>query len=208
MTISTQYADTLSESQGALITATDAWARGGQELLEQTQAQTNRVPSFDPALVIDPFFDAAQRMLEANRFAERLLEVNREYVKTLAGTAAQIQDAVRTHADSITDAVRDQVGAVAQTSRETVDQVKQTLQEKAEATEREAREEAKAAEKAARQEERAARKAARDKAAEKYSELTKPELQDELARREIAKTGTVDELRDRLIDHDLESATA
>ena len=208
MTISTQYADTLNKTQGAVTTATDAWARSGQELLGQTQAQAERVPSFDPTVLIDPFFDAAQRMLEANRFAERLLEVNREYVKTLVGTAAQIQDAVRKHADSVTDALRDQVGAVANTARETVDQVKQTLQEQVEATEREAREEAKAVEKAARQEERAARKATRDKAAEKYSELTKPELQDELARREIPKSGTVDELRDRLIEHDLESAAA
>ena len=172
------------------------------------QAQIDRLPSFDATVVIDPFFDAAQRMLEANRFAERLLEVNREYVKTLAGTAAQIQDAVRKHADSITDAVRDQVEAVAHSARETVDQVKQTVQEQVEATEREAREEANAVEKAARQQERAARKAAHDKAADKYAELTKPELQDELARREIAKTGTVDELRERLIENDLQSAAA
>ena len=55
---------------------------------------------------------------------------------------------------------------------------------------------------------REAKKAARDKAAEKYAELTKPELQDELARREITKTGTVDELRERLTENDLESAAA
>jgi len=206
MTISTQYAETASKTQGALTTATDAWEQSGQELLGHTP--TKRVPSFDPTVVIDPLFDAGQRILEANRFAERLLEANRAYVKTLAGTAVQLQDAVRQHADSITDALRNQVGAVANTAREAVDQVTQTVQEQAEAAEREVREQAKAAEKAARQQAREAKKAARDKAAEKYAELTKPELQDELARREITKTGTVDELRERLIENDLESAAA
>lgn len=192
MTISTQYADTVSKTQEAFTTATDVWRQGGQELLGQTP--TDRVPSFDPTAVIDPLFDAAARMLEVNRFAERLLEANREYVKAFAGTAAQLQDAARKHADSLTDALRDQVGAVADTARETVDQVTQTVREQADAAEREVRKEA-----------REAKKAARDTAAEKYADLTKPELQDELARREIAKTGTVDELRERLIENDLQS---
>ena len=206
MTISTQYADTVSKTQEAFTTATDVWRQGGQELLGQTP--TDRVPSFDPTVVIDPFFDAAARMFEVNRFAERLLEANREYVKAFAGTAAQLQDAARKHADSLTDALRDQVSAVANTAREMVDQVTQTVREQADAAEREVREEAKEAERTARQEAREAKKAARDKAAEKYADLTKPELQDELARREIAKTGTVDELRERLIENDLQAAAS
>jgi hypothetical protein len=55
---------------------------------------------------------------------------------------------------------------------------------------------------AARQQADSAKQEAHQRAVEKYQELTKPELQDELARRDLPKTGTVDELRERLIADD------
>ena len=69
-----------------------------------------------------------------------------------------------------------------------------------------AEEQANEIQRAQRAEARRARKAARDAAAERYQEMTKVELCDQLAARDLPKTGNVDELRDRLIDADLQDA--
>ncbi len=47
-----------------------------------------------------------------------------------------------------------------------------------------------------------AQQAVREQAVKKYDELTKPELQEELASRDLPKTGNVDELRERLVADD------
>jgi hypothetical protein len=46
--------------------------------------------------------------------------------------------------------------------------------------------------------------AARDAAADRYREMTKVELADELGRRDLVKSGNVDELRERLIADDMQ----
>ena len=46
-------------------------------------------------------------------------------------------------------------------------------------------------------------KAVRHTAEERYRDMTKAELSDELAKRELPRTGTVDELRARLVGDDL-----
>ena len=56
----------------------------------------------------------------------------------------------------------------------------------------------------ARQAERAAAKEAHAKAREPYEELTKAELSDQLAERGLPKSGTVDELIERLVSADSE----
>lgn len=64
------------------------------------------------------------------------------------------------------------------------------------------REQAESAVRAVREQAESAQEIVREQAAEKYAELTKAELQDELARRDLPKTGNVDELRERLIADD------
>jgi hypothetical protein len=59
---------------------------------------------------------------------------------------------------------------------------------------------------AQRAEARRVKKAARDAAAERYKEMTKAEVSDQLATRDLPKTGNVEELRERLIDADLRGA--
>lgn len=46
------------------------------------------------------------------------------------------------------------------------------------------------------------KEAVREQAAKKYDDMTKVELQEQLAARDLPKTGNVDELRDRLIEDD------
>ena len=57
-------------------------------------------------------------------------------------------------------------------------------------------------EKAARAAERAAAKQAKEQAREPYEGLTKAELSDQLAERDLPKSGTVEELIERLVDAD------
>jgi hypothetical protein len=73
------------------------------------------------------------------------------------------------------------------------------VREQAETVTNVAREQAQAV----REQVEAAREAVREQVAEQYSDLTKAELQDELASRDLPKTGNVDELRARLIADDL-----
>jgi hypothetical protein len=65
------------------------------------------------------------------------------------------------------------------------------------------REQGESVKQAAREQAEAAERAEREQVISKYEDLTKAELQDELAGRELPKTGTVDELRERLIADDL-----
>jgi len=55
---------------------------------------------------------------------------------------------------------------------------------------------------AAREQAAAQQRAEHEQAAERYQDMTKAELQEELASRDLPKTGNVDELRQRLIADD------
>jgi hypothetical protein len=76
--------------------------------------------------------------------------------------------------------VRSQAESLGTAVREQTESASQTVREYAEATQ----------------------DAAQEQAAKKYADLTKAELQDDLAKRDLPKTGTVDELRERLIEDD------
>src|SRR6185312_3933027 len=80
------------------------------------------------------------------------------------------------------------------------------VRDKAESAERTAREQAEQAEKErareARFAERQQARQAHDKARERYEGLTKAELSDQLAKRQLPKSGNVDELIERLVEAD------
>ncbi len=125
---------------------------------------------------------------QASRLSKRLTAVNIEYVQDLAG-------AVQKHLTGLASVLKDEI---ATTAKVTVDQV-----EKFEEAAADQADEVQRAERAA---VRRARKAARDAAAERYQEMTKVELSDELGARDLPKTGNVEELRERLIEADLQAA--
>jgi hypothetical protein len=66
-----------------------------------------------------------------------------------------------------------------------------------------AREQSETAKDEARKQAQAAKRAERQRVVAKYKDMNKTELQDELSARNLAKTGTVDELRERLVAEDL-----
>ena len=65
------------------------------------------------------------------------------------------------------------------------------------------RSQAETAQRAVREQAESAHRNERKQVISKYEDLTKPELQDELAGRDLPKTGNVDELRARLVADDL-----
>jgi flagellar biosynthesis/type III secretory pathway protein FliH len=121
------------------------------------------------------------------RLTKRVLEVNLEYVRDLAG-------AVRKHVTGLAGVLKDEVVTSAKLANDQAEKLEEAAIEQADEIER--------AERAAA---RRAKKAAHDAAAERYQDMTKAELADELAKRQMPKTGNVDELRERLVDDDLKT---
>jgi hypothetical protein len=166
MSLQEQYTDTLRQSQEAWSGAIETWTNGVQKALGAAP-----LPPFgslfgstpftltDPTATVDQLFD----------FAEKVLEVQREFVKNLTSATVSVGQAVRHQAESAGQAVRNQAESTGQLIREHNNSVA---------------------------------KAATEKIADKYGDLSKTELQEELARRDLPKTGTVEELRTRLIEDD------
>jgi hypothetical protein len=140
-----RYADVMRSNQEALLGAVESWTKNLQNTFTGAMAPA---VSADPNQVIDQVFD----------FAEKMLEVQREFAKNLASASAAATGAVRQQAESAGEAVRQQPGAAGGRQR--------------------------------------------GQAGSSYEEMTKPELQEELGRRGLTKSGNVAELRRRLRDDD------
>ena len=106
-------------------------------------------------------------------FWAKALEAQRDVSKQLVSLAVAAADKARTQAESVSSAVREQAETAARAAREQVESAQAIVREQA-----------------------------AEQATERYADLTKAELQDDLARRDLPKTGNVDELRERLIADD------
>ncbi len=80
--------------------------------------------------------------------------------------------------------------------------VAEQVREQAESFSNAAREQAESVGNAVHEQAESVEEAVREQAAHRYEELTKVELQEELAARGLPKTGNVDELRERLVADD------
>lgn len=106
-------------------------------------------------------------------FVQRTVDISREFTVKWAESAGMLSGVVREQAESVSGLVREQA-----------EQAEKDL----------ARE--------ARKAEREQAKHAHDKARERYEGLTKAELSDQLDKRDLPKTGNVDELIERLVEAD------
>jgi len=113
-------------------------------------------------------------------FLGKTLEVQRDFAKKLAGVTASVGETARAQATSVGEAVREQATSAGELVREQAISVGELAREHTDSVQR----------------------AAQEQAAKKYEQLTKVELADELDRRDLPKTGNVDELRARLIEDD------
>ena len=178
MTIMTsQNGYAASQARNAVDKTTDLWTQGTRGVT----GLVPRLPQVDLIPAVERYFDLVQRMVDVNRF------LTVKWVQA-AGTLTGV---VRDQAESAADAVREMPASVGHAVHEQAAKAEQTVREQAEKAEQERAREARKAE---RQQARQAR--------ERYEGQTKAELSDQLAARDLPKTGNVDELIERLVEAD------
>src|SRR6266516_966326 len=179
-----QYSAAASHARNAVEKTADVWTEGARTVTGRLFG----LPQVDLVPAVESYFDLVQRTVDINR---RLAVRWAEAAGTLSG-------AVREKAESAGDVVREKAEAAGDIARE-----------QAENAERAAREQAAKAEQAEKELARQARQAEREQARQahararaRYEGLTKAELSDLLAQRDLPKTGNIDELIERLVEAD------
>jgi hypothetical protein len=179
-----QYSAAASHARNAVDKTADVWTEGARTVTGRLFG----LPQVDLVPAVERYFDLVQRTVEINR---RLAVRWAEAAGTLSGV-------VREKAESAGDVVREKAEAAGDIARE-----------QAEKAERAAREQAAKAEQAEKELARLARQAEREharqahaRARQRYESLTKAELSDLLAKRDLPKTGNIDELIERLVEAD------
>jgi hypothetical protein len=162
----------------------DLWTRGARAATDLVPA----APRVDLVRAVERYFELVQRTVDINRhLAVRCAEA----VGTLSGV-------VREKAESAGDLVRENAEAADNVLREQAEKAQQVALEQAGRAEQAEKALARQARQADREQARRAHKRAR----ERYEGRTKAELSDQLAKRELPKTGSVDELIERLVEAD------
>src|SRR5690349_8122303 len=212
-----QYSAAASQARNAVDKTADVWTEGAR-------AVTGRLfglPQVDLVPAVERYFDLVQRAVEINR---RLAVRWAEAAGTLSGVvrekAESAGEVVQERAEAAGDIAREQAGnaeraargqaaKAGQAKKELARQARQAEREQAEKAERAAREQAEKAEQAEQELARQARQAEREharlahaRARARYEGLTNAELSDLLAKRDLPKTGNIDELIERLVEAD------
>ena len=182
--VTRHYSDAASQARNAADKTADLWTQGAQGLT----GLIPRLPQIDLIPAVERYFDLVQWMVDINRSVTvRCLQA----AGTLTGVA-------RHQAESVADVVREVPASVGRAVHEQAAEAEQAVRERAEKAEQAEQERARQARKAEREQARQAH----DKARERYEGWTKAELSDQLAERDLPKTGTVDQLTERLIEDD------
>ena len=212
-----QYSAAASQARNVVDKTADAWTEGAR-------AVTGRLfglPQVDLVPAVERYFDLVQRTVDINR---RLAVRWAEAAGTLSGAVREraesagdvvrekveaAGDIAREQAENAQRAAREQAAKAEQAEKELAHQARQAEREQAVKAERAAREQAAKAEQAeqelahqARQAEREHARQAHARARQRYEGLTKAELSDLLAKRDLPKTGNIDELIERLVEAD------
>jgi hypothetical protein len=157
------------------------WTRGARTVTDLVPGR----PRVDLVPAVERYFALVQRTVDINR---RLTVKWAQTVGTLSGVA-------REKAEPAGDLVREKADAADIVMREQAEKAQQAALEQAKQAE-------KGLARQARQAEREQARRVHKKARERYEGLTKAELSDQLAKRELPKTGNVDALIERLVEAD------
>jgi hypothetical protein len=174
----TDYSTRITQARETVSSVSEARMRDAKALLHLVPTPGNGFLS--PSDVLD----------QNRRIAKNLVLVNANYVKELAM-------AVRNHVTGLAGVLADEVVTTAKLANTEAEKAQENFISEAEEIVR-----------AERAEVRRQKRAAREEAAQRYQEMTKVELSEELDKRNMPTTGNVDELRERLIDSDLEAASS
>jgi flagellar biosynthesis GTPase FlhF len=209
-----QYSAAASHARNAVDKTADVWTEGARTVTGRLFG----LPQVDLVPAVERYFDLVQRTVDINR---RLAVRWAEAAGTLSGAvrekAESAGDVVREKAEAAGDIAREQAENAERAAREQAEQAEKELARQARQAEREqaekagraAREQAAQAEQAEQELARQARQAEREHARQvhararaRYEGLTKAELSDLLAQRDLPKTGNIDELIERLVEAD------
>jgi hypothetical protein len=179
-----QYSTAASHARNAVEKTADVWTEG-------TRTVTDRLPGLpqvDLVSAVERYFDFVQRAVDFNR---RLAVMWAEAAGTLSGV-------VREKAGSAGDVVREKAEAAGDIAREQAKKAERAAREQAAKAEQAEKEVARQS----RQAEREHARQAHERARQRYEGLPKAELSDLLAKRDLPKTGNIDELIERLVEAD------
>lgn len=180
-----QYSETASRASGVAERAADRWEKGTKELAERLPVLVPRV-NLVPA--VERYFD----------FVQWVVDMNRGIAVRGARAVGAVSGAARNQAESAGEAVRERAEAASGAVRERAESFERAAEEQAAKAERAREERAREARRIERQE----AKQAHEKARARYEGMTKAELSDLLAQRDLPKSGNVDELVERLVEAD------
>lgn len=186
MTSTTErYRAAAGRSAGTVEKIADFWTQGAQKLSDRLPAS---LPQIGLVPVVERYFELVQRTVDISR---DLTLKWAEAADALSGTAREQAESVggrvREQAESARDFVHEQAGKAESAAREQADKAEEAQKELTREARRVEREQA---------------RRAHDKARERYEGLTKAELSNLLEKRDLPKTGTVDELVERLVEAD------
>ncbi|HEX7269610.1 MAG TPA: SAP domain-containing protein [Streptosporangiaceae bacterium] len=171
--MSRQHSAAASHARNAVEKTADVWTEGARTVTGRLFG----LPQVDLVPAVERYFDLVQRTVD----------INRRLTVRWAQAAGTLSGAVREKAESAGDVVREKAEAAGDIARDQAAKAEQAEQELA---------------RQARQAEREQARQAHERARERYEDLPKAELSDLLAKRDLPKTGNIDELIERLVEAD------
>jgi SAP domain len=176
-----QYSAAASHARNAVDKTADFWTRSARTVADGLPG----LPQVDLVPAVESYFDLVQRTVD----------LNRRLAVRWAEAAGALSGVVRDKAESAGDVVREKAEAAGNVAREQAERAAHEQAAKAEHAEKELARQARHAD-------REQARQAHDRARQRYEGLTKAELSDLLAKRELPKTGNIDELIERLVEAD------
>jgi hypothetical protein len=179
-----QYSAAASQATGVAERAAGFWTHGAGKLADRFTA----LPQVDLVPAVERYFD----------FVQRAVEMNRDIAVRWAQSVGTLSGVVREQAESAGEVVRERAESVGDVVRERAESFERAAGEQAEIVERAEQELAREARRIEREQSRRVH----EKARARYEGRTKAELSDLLAKRDLPKTGNVDDLIERLVEAD------
>jgi len=182
------YTAVASQARQATEKSVEVFRNGAKTFTDQLDQF--KIPTVDLTEPVARYFEYVQKSIDLSR---GLLTTWAELITSLTG-------AMREQAEKTTDFVKEQTDVVSDLGVKQAETAEDLAQRQAAEIEEAEIEQ----EKAAKAAERAAAKKAKEQASEPYEGLTKAELAEILTERELPKSGTVEELIERLVAADSE----
>ena len=198
-TISRQYSDSASRVCEGVEKAINLWTRGVRQVTDRARVRACvrlKLPQVDLVPPVERYFD----------FVQRTVEDNRGRTVRWAKSVTALSEAMRQRAESAGNAMRGGAESVGVLARSKAGAVEQAAREESARAAKDAREETERSDQERAREvrliERDRSRKVHQRARQRYQGMTKAELSDLLEKRNLPKTGSRDELVDRLAEAD------